>query len=268
MKTKYVSNGGLAFSEKRDIKKLEKLAAEGWLFKAFAFGGFFYKLVKGPQQELTYTMDFQSKPDAEYFDIFASTGWHHITSCGNQVHVFSAPKGTPPIYSGNEINEGKYEEITSGSGKLAIFSLLALVTLSVLTKISKAHFEFMFFPLMIAAVVSYIAFVFSFMPYVAYKYKAIRNNTFSETKASELLNSSNEVDEGNHTKITAVLSKGMWYSFDALLVFLVLWKISAYYFEYLNYPLFVLTLISLMALVCFFVTKAVYQLNKRRNKVQ
>ena len=48
MKTKYIINSGLAFAEKKDMKKLEKLASEGWLLKELSFGGFFYKLQQLP----------------------------------------------------------------------------------------------------------------------------------------------------------------------------------------------------------------------------
>ncbi len=176
MKTKYVMNGGLAFSEKRDTKKLEKMAAKGWLFKSFAFGGFLYKLEQGQPQELCYTMDFQSKPDFGYFEIFSSAGWQHITSASGQIHVFSAPKGTAPIYSGNEIEEGKYLDITSGLGKGAVLSLLALIVFWFLMVTSKTYFSVMFYPLAILTGLSTISFVFCFMPYVAYKYKEKTNH--------------------------------------------------------------------------------------------
>jgi hypothetical protein len=179
MKTKYVMNGGLAFSEKRDIKKLEKLATEGWLFQEFAFAGFYYKLVKGPSQQLTYTMDFQANPDADYFNIFRNAGWHHVTSWSKQVHIFSAPQGTAPIYTGNEIDEGKYTDITATLGKGSIYTLAAVILCAVLLKVSQSQFEFMHFPLLVMTMLSVVAFIFCFMPYVAYKFKERRNQLLS-----------------------------------------------------------------------------------------
>lgn len=177
MKTKYVMNSGLAFSEKKDIIKLEKLAAEGWLLQEFAFAGFFYKLVKGPSQQLAYTMDFQSNPAADYYDIFSNAGWRHVTTWHKQVHVFSAPAGTAPIYSGNEIDEGKYTEITAKLGTGSVYMLAALIICAVLLNISQSQFEFMHFPLRIMTTVSVVGFIFCFMPYVAYKIKEIKNRT-------------------------------------------------------------------------------------------
>lgn len=182
MKTKYVMNGGLAFSEKRDIKRLEKLAAEGWLLQEFAFAGFYYKLVKGTGQQLTYTMDFQANPDADYFDIFRNAGWQHVTSWGRQVHVFSAPKGTAPIYSGNEIDEGKYTDITAKLGKGSIYTLAAVILCASLSKVSQSQFEFMHFPLLVMTKLSVVGFIFCFMPFVAYKFKKRRNQSLSGEK--------------------------------------------------------------------------------------
>jgi hypothetical protein len=168
-------NGGLAFSEKRDIKTLEKWASKGWLFKDFAFGGFCYKLVQGPSQELTYTMDIQSNPDADYFEIFDVAGWRHITSIGNRIHVFCAPKGTPPIYSNNEIEEGKYKDFISSLGKWSKYSLMALVICLVALNMSKLYFELLFYPLASLTLISLTAFIFSFLPYVSYKFKEKKN---------------------------------------------------------------------------------------------
>ena len=176
MKTKYIMNVGLAFTEKKDIKKLEKLASEGWLLQEFAFNGFMYKLVQGPKQDLTYTIDFQTKPDTDYFDIFSSAGWQHITSLNKQIHIFSAPKGTAPIYSDNEIKEGKYQEITSALGKGAWYSLLALMVFASAMIISKSHFEILYYPLFFITIINLAALIFCFMPFVAYKIKQQRNN--------------------------------------------------------------------------------------------
>ncbi|TDR20708.1 DUF2812 domain-containing protein [Marinicella litoralis] len=172
MKTKYIMNGGLAFSEKKDIKKLEKLAAEGWLLEGLAWGGFCYKLVQGPAQDLIYTIDFQATPDSDYFDIFKSAGWRHITSSGQQIHIFAAPKGTPPIYSGNEIEEGKYQDFTVNLGKGALYSFLIMLVFMLLMYLSKSYYAFMYYPLFALTLISSMAFIFCFMPYLSYKFKA------------------------------------------------------------------------------------------------
>ena len=176
MKTKYIINSGLAFAEKKDMKKLEKLASEGWLLKGFSFGGFCYKLVQGSNQELTYTIDFQLNPDTDYFDIFSTAGWHHVTSSSKQIHIFSAPKGTAAIYSDNEIAEGKYKDITLLLGKGTAYTSVALIVFSLTMFMSKLHFEVLYYPLLILTLISSIAFIFCFMPYVMYKIKDIMNN--------------------------------------------------------------------------------------------
>ena len=257
MKTKYMMNRGLAFSEKDDIKKLEKLAAEGWVFEKFAWVDFYYKFVQGPKQVINYTMDFQSKPDSEYFEIFASAGWHHVSSIDNHIHVFSAPKGTPPIYSGNEIDEGKYTEITSVMGKGTVYSFLVMINLNVLTKLSKSNFEYLFWPLNIAMILSWIVFVFYFMPYVAYKYKEKMNTKLSTTGG-------NDEEKNRYAHTISLLGKGTWFSLDALIIFLILWQFSKYYFESLNATLLILTLVSLAALILCFTAYTVYQLKEKK----
>lgn len=203
MKTKYAMNGGLAFSEKKDIRKLEKLASEGWLFTEFAWGGFCYKLKQGSKQELTYTIDFQSKPDAEYFELFKTAGWKHVTSSGNRIHVFSAPKGTAPIYSGNEIDEGKYKDIKYMSGKGAIYSFAALLIFSLLMKLSQSYFDFLLYPFYVLTLISLVAFVFCFIPYVAYLYKEKMNKTVLSSKDTENRYSDNEIENNKYIETFA-----------------------------------------------------------------
>lgn len=171
MKNKYRLNWGLAFSEKKDIKMLGKLAAKGWIFNGFTLGGAFYKFTSGPKQQLTYTMDLQPKPDKEYFEIIKASGWQHITSLQNHFHFFAAPKGTKPIYSGNEIEEGKYHDVTQLMGKSAVICLLACVLFYVLMIYSKTYFASIYYPIKILMYLCLIGLVFSLMPYLAYKFK-------------------------------------------------------------------------------------------------
>lgn len=176
MKTKkYMLNSGLAFSEIKDLRKLEKQAEDGWLLNRFAWGGFFYELTPGPKQELTYALDCQSTPDADYFEIYDTAGWTYVTSAGNQFHIFSAPKGTAPIYSDNEIDEGKYLETTSMLGKFTLYTFIALVISTFITALSKTHFSILYYPLFGIKLICLTAFIFCFMPYVAYKYKEIKH---------------------------------------------------------------------------------------------
>lgn len=172
MKTKYIPNGGLAFTEKFDMKLLGRMAAKGWLLEGFAWGGLLYKLVEGPKQKLSYTIDYRSETDEDYFAIFAAAGWQHVTSCHRQIHVFSAPQGTPPIYSGDEVTEGKYRDITAYSGKWAVYFLLAWVVCYVGMKLSLEHLNALFYPLAILSFVCFVACLFCALPYVVYRIKA------------------------------------------------------------------------------------------------
>ena len=152
----------LAFFEKSDVKMLKKLASEGWIFNGFAFGGYFYKFVEGPKQQLTYNLDIQFSPDEEYFDIIKSGGWEHIAS-QSCFHVFAAPVGTTPMYSNNEFEEGKYQEFTKQAGKTAIFSLLFFVLFCVFEVVSLKNFEIAYYPFKILKILSFFGFVFSVM---------------------------------------------------------------------------------------------------------
>ncbi len=171
MKTKYMLNGGLAFTEKHDIKKLERLAAKGWLLKGFAWGGFMYKLVKGPKQKLAYTIDYQSNTDDDYLGIFAAAGWQHVTSWSQQIHIFSAPQGTAPIYSYDEVAEGKYRDIMAYLGRWFLYSLLALVICYLGMKLSLEYFDWLFYPLAALSFVGLVGCIFCGLPYIVYKFK-------------------------------------------------------------------------------------------------
>jgi hypothetical protein len=170
MKTKYIINKGLAFSEKNDLKKFEDLANEGWILKDFAFGGFFFKLEQGEQQSLSYTLDLQADPDPEYKAIFEQAGWKHVSSFGNRIHIFCAPKGTSPIYSDDEIAEGKYTDFTASLGKTAVYAFLAFIIFSMVAIWIRPLSDIAYYPVYIAVMLSLIAFVFSFMPYLKYKF--------------------------------------------------------------------------------------------------
>ena len=58
VKTKYVMSNGLAFGEKDDLKKLQKLSLKGWHVKDFKFMG--YVLEKGEPEEYIYSLDYRN----------------------------------------------------------------------------------------------------------------------------------------------------------------------------------------------------------------
>jgi len=163
--TKYISNGGLAFSEEKDMEKLSKYAKKGWLFDSFSFAGFYYKLVRGEPQQIEYNLDYQVDPDDEYFSLFEAAGWTLVSSdFGTQ--IFSAPEGTEPIYSDTETIIQKYEEQKKFFRKGALISFISMIILVFLIlMMDKSMLSIIFLVLLMFVVV---AFVFTAMPYVAY----------------------------------------------------------------------------------------------------
>lgn len=63
-KTKYIASGGNAFSEKKDLKQLKKLAAEGWLVKRYK--GMDYELELGESEMVDYSINASVCHDVHY----------------------------------------------------------------------------------------------------------------------------------------------------------------------------------------------------------
>lgn len=163
--TKYISNGGLAFSEEKDMKKLSKYAKKGWLLDGFGFGGFYYRLRRGEPQDIEYSLDYQNQPDEEYFSLFEAAGWSLVLSdIGTQ--IFVAPKGTKPIYSDNETVTQKYEKQKKFVGKLAFISFFPTIILFLL--LLNSENGILDTVVLILLIPSVVMFVFSVMPYLAY----------------------------------------------------------------------------------------------------
>lgn len=123
---KYITSGGLAFSEDKDMEKLRRFSLKGWHVSDFKFMG--YTLEKGECSDYIYSVDYRSlkeDEEEEYYDFFASAGWSHITSEGD-IHLFRAKPNTKPIYSDRDTSVEKYENLTSSLKRLAI--PLALIT--------------------------------------------------------------------------------------------------------------------------------------------
>ncbi len=110
--TKYITSGGLAFSENRDMEKLRRYSKKGWHVRDFAFMG--YKLEKGEEADYIYNIDYQtvaSDEEGEYFDFFSDAGWSHVASNGN-IHLFRALPDQKPIYTDDETTIEKYSNST------------------------------------------------------------------------------------------------------------------------------------------------------------
>ncbi|MFJ7736556.1 DUF2812 domain-containing protein [Lysinibacillus sp. NPDC097287] len=123
---KYITSGGLAFSEEKDMEKLHRFSLKGWHVSDFKLMG--YTLEKGECTDYIYSVDYRSvkkDEEEEYFDFFASAGWSHITSQGD-IHLFRAKPDTKPIYSDRDTSVEKYENLINSMKRLAI--PLALIT--------------------------------------------------------------------------------------------------------------------------------------------
>lgn len=170
MDRKYVMIDGMAFSEESDMSKLKKYAKEGWILEDIV-GGFFYKLKKDKPKDMDYSLDYQCEADEEYFSIFLEAGWTRVVSIGNEIHIFSAPEGTKPIYNDSESEVDKYVSIKMQTKKGTIYSLIATIILATLLPISAMAIRPIFLVVFSLFIVSIIVFIFNFMPYLAYNYR-------------------------------------------------------------------------------------------------
>ncbi|MFE8700070.1 DUF2812 domain-containing protein [Cytobacillus sp. FJAT-54145] len=170
-KTKYILCWGLAFSEERDMKRLGNYAKDGWfLEKLTPFG---YRLKRGKPQQIEYSLDYQNNPDQEYFLFFKETGWFHVCSIGEEIHIFQAPSGTKPIYSDQSTKIEKYAREQRQIAKVAFPALLLTLFCfflkgsglpSLVPKILGQISSVLIIP-------SFIALVFSGLPCLAYTFK-------------------------------------------------------------------------------------------------
>ncbi|MEG0260607.1 MAG: DUF2812 domain-containing protein [Lysinibacillus sp.] len=124
---KYITSGGLAFSEKKDMEKLRQFSLKGWHVSDFKFMG--YTLEKGECTDYIYSVDYRSikkDEEEEYFNLFVSAGWSHITSEGD-IHLFRAHPNTTPIYSDRDTYVVKYENLARSMNYFAIPCVLVTV---------------------------------------------------------------------------------------------------------------------------------------------
>lgn len=169
--TKYVISGGLAFTEKADMKKLSKYARKGWLLESFAPFG--YRLRRSESQNFVYSVDFQMNVDEEYYLIFESAGWTYVCSAGDGFHIFRAAAGTAPIYTDTGTLIDKYEREKKVMGTAALPLLIALIVF-ILTRIISSNG---WLPEIVGEISLYLGLaslfilVFPGLPYIAYRFK-------------------------------------------------------------------------------------------------
>jgi hypothetical protein len=167
--TKYLPSGGLAFSEETDMKKLERLAREGWAFDRFSFMGF--KLKKTEPQEIQYAMDYRKGADSDYFAFFEEAGWRHEGSFGEYIHLFSAPIGMAPIFTEKVSILEKYQMEKKSMGKAALVSLLFNIAVAVVLFFLQDANELIKSGFVILQGLTLIGLVFTGLPFLGYLYK-------------------------------------------------------------------------------------------------
>ena len=169
--TKYIYSGGLAFTEKKDMDRLRDLARKGWLLERMHCLG--YVLRKGKPQDIEYSLDYQKGPDEEYFSFFEMSGWTHVCTVGNEIHIFSAPAGTIPIHTDQMTTFEKYKTQKTQMGKIALPTLLITLFLFSVGRLSVNGWV----PggiggaSIVLSYLSTLVLIFTGMPYLGYSYK-------------------------------------------------------------------------------------------------
>lgn len=168
---KYVMMGGFAFADNSDMKRLKKLAKEGWVLSGSTFLS--YRFEKGEPQDLDFTVDYRDELDADYLMTYEKSGWKHVMSIAN-VHIFSAKEGTAPIYADKDSKAEILKAQEKSFKKPAIIAILLLIAALI------ADFSFIpetgwinFLWTMVITLLI-IATVFNVMPWLAYKIRRRR----------------------------------------------------------------------------------------------
>lgn len=152
---RYITSGGLAFSENKDMEKLRNYSLKGWHVSDFTFMG--YTLKKGEKSDYIYSVDYRwlkEDEEEEYFDFFISSGWSHVASEGD-IHLFQADSGTKPIYTDQATTIEKHKSSSKSMKNFAIPFIFITALLWVGTMISSGTLKTIL--LVVAAILSVIA---------------------------------------------------------------------------------------------------------------
>lgn len=189
MESKYVMISGFAFSEESDMEKLKNYASQGWILEDIV-GGFFYKLKKHKPQHIVYTLDYQMEADEEYFTLFKEAGWELVISIGDQMHIFSAPAGTKPIYSDSQSEIDKYTSIRNGTRRGNLYSLIIAVVLIGLLALSVIFIRPIFLIILGLLIIDMVVFIFNFMPYLMYNSRIKQIKKYGKCNSETMNNKS------------------------------------------------------------------------------
>lgn len=169
MKRKYMMSWGLAFAEEKEMRKLERMAASGWHLETFAPFGF--TLVEGEPMDVQYNLDYRKDADDDYFELFRASGWEHVTTAGDEIHIFKGAREARPIYSDAETTREKYATEATKMGRYAAWTLVAWLLIALLRLTSDGLVDTVGY---IVQLVLTIGFVFTALPYVGYVFKRKR----------------------------------------------------------------------------------------------
>lgn len=168
--TKYVMIGGYAFSENSEMKKLKKLAQKGWILDGVSSPILSYRFIKGEPQCLDFAVDYQSEVDEEYFAFFDSKGWEHEATIGDEIHIFSAPENTRPIYTDRTSEFDKLETMREKFKYPSLFSLIIFAAMMLLDIIAPQE-GLLYYVTEGVTIIAVIAFVFTGMPFICFQFR-------------------------------------------------------------------------------------------------
>ena len=133
-KRKTIASEGIAFSEKKDLKALQKWAKKGW--HVTRFKGMGYELEQGEPKDYIFSIDIRNlKEDEkeEYIEMFQMAGWEHVSADATR-HLFRAAPGTPHIYTDRESERGKLNRLLQSITPVSLFAFIMLFIAIVLTQ--------------------------------------------------------------------------------------------------------------------------------------
>lgn len=120
--------GGLAWTEDKDMKRLNELSKEGWMLSGFSYLS--YELKKEEPKEYIYCMDSQKVENKEeYIELFKDGGWEYIFNYGD-MYFYKALPGTKAIYSDKASLSEKYSYIATQMKNVIL--MLAALTLALI----------------------------------------------------------------------------------------------------------------------------------------
>lgn len=169
---KYITSGGLAFSENKDMKKLEQQAGEGWHLEQLGILG--YKLKRGQPASMQYELDYRVCPDSDYFQLYQDAGWEHVCSAEETTHIFRAPFETTPLYTKQQDKQDVYQQQKQQFGRWALVSLVFfLFVVTVLWILSSLFPSSLWFSIIdtVVTMLALMPLIFTALPYFGYQFK-------------------------------------------------------------------------------------------------